>query len=85
MFVGTSDYGDEFVLRGSEDEPRGSFCLRDGKLVGALLIKPGGKEIRAVRELIEMADSTLENYKDRFSDPDGDLMGPVKELKGPAY
>ena len=85
MFIGASDYGDEFVLRGSEDEPRGSFSFRDGKLVGALLIKPGGKEIRAVRELIEMSDSTLVNYKDRFSDPDGDLMGLLKELKDPAY
>jgi len=85
MFVGASDYGDEYVVIGSNDEPRGSFSFRNGKLVGALLIKPGGRDIRAVREVIELSEGTLANYKDRFSDPNGDLMGLLKELKDPAY
>lgn len=81
MFIGTSDYGTEYVIRGSLDEPQGSFSFRDGKLVGALLIKPGGKDIRAVRELIEMSDSALGDYKGRFADPNADLMDLLKELK----
>ena len=84
MFIGTSDYGTEYVIRGTLGEPQGSFSFRDGKLVGALLIKPGGKDIRAVRELIEMPEGTLAKYKDRFSDPGGDLMDLLKELKDPA-
>ena len=52
--------------------------------MGALLIKPVGKDIRAVRELIEMPEGTLAKYKDRFSDPGGDLMDLLKELKDPA-
>ena len=85
MFVGACDLGTEYVIRGTLDEPGGSFSFKDGKLVGALLINPGGKEIRAVRELIELSDSTLSSYKDRFSDPDAGLMDIVKELKDPAY
>jgi len=84
MFIGACDLGTEYVIRGSVEEPRGSFSFKDGKLVGALLIKPGGKEIRAVRELIELAHSSLLYYKDVFSDPNGDLMGLLKELKDPA-
>ena len=84
MFIGTSDYGTEYVIRGTLGEPQGSFSFRDGKLVGALLIKPVGKDIRAVRELIEMPEGTLAKYKDRFSDPGGDLMDLLKELKDPA-
>jgi hypothetical protein len=52
--------------------------------MGALLIKPGGKDIRAVRELIEMSDSVLGDYKDRIADPNADLMDLLKELKDPA-
>jgi NADPH-dependent 2,4-dienoyl-CoA reductase/sulfur reductase-like enzyme len=85
MFIGACDLGTEYVIRGSVEEPRGSFSFKDGKLIGALLIKPGGKEIRAVRELIELTDSSLLYYKDVFSDPNGDLMGLLKELKDPAY
>ena len=85
MFIGACDLGTEYIIRGGEPQPRGSFSFKDGKLVGALLIKPGGKEIRAVRELIELSDSTLSSYKDRFSDPDAALMDIVKELKDPAY
>jgi NADPH-dependent 2,4-dienoyl-CoA reductase/sulfur reductase-like enzyme len=85
MFVGACDLGTEYVIRGAQPQPLGSFSFKDGKLVGALLINPGGKEIRAVRELIEMSDSTLSSYKDRFSDPDAGLMDIVKELKDPAY
>ncbi len=85
MFIGTSDYGTEYVIRGTLDEPQGSFSFRDGKLVGALLIQPGGKDIRAVREFIEMPEGTFAKYKDRFSDPGGDLMDLLKELKDPTY
>jgi len=85
MFIGASQYGNEHVIRASSDELLGSFSFKDGKLVGALLIKPGGKEIRAIRELIELAESSLIYYKDVFSDPRGDLMGLLKELKDPAY
>ena len=85
MFIGASQYGNEHVIRASSDELLGSFSFKDGKLVGALLIKPGGKEIRAIRELIELAESSLIYYKDVFSDPRGDLMGLLKEIKDPAY
>ena len=83
MFVGACDYGDEYVIRESGGVPKCSFSFKEGKLVGALLINPGGKDIRAVRELIEMSDSALGNYRDRFADPDDDLMGLLKELKDP--
>lgn len=85
MFIGDSQYGNEHIIRGNSDELLGSFSFKDGKLVGALLIKPGGKEIRAIRELIELGESSLIYYKDVFSDPRGDLMGLLKELKDPAY
>jgi len=85
MFIGASQYGDEHIIRGNSDEPEGSFSFKDGKLVGALLIKPGGKDIRAVRELIELSDSSLLYHKDIFSDSRGDLMSLLKELKDPAY
>ena len=84
MFIGTSDYGTEYVIEVLWGEPQGSFSFRDGKLMGALLIKPGGKDIRAVRELIEMSDSALGDYKDRIADPNADLMDLLKELKDPA-
>ncbi len=85
MFIGASQYGDEHIIRGNSDEPEGSFSFKDGKLIGALLIKPGGKDIRAVRKLIELSDSSLLYYKDIFSDSRGDLMSLLKELKDPAY
>lgn len=85
MFIGACDLGDEYVIRESASEPQGLFSFKDGKLVGALLIKPGGKEIRAVRELIELADNSLLYYKEVFTDPRGDLMNLLKELKDPAY
>ena len=85
MFIGASQYGDEHIIRGNTDEPEGSFSFKDGKLIAALLIKPGGKDIRAVRELIELNDSSLLYYKDIFSDSRGDLMSLLKELKDPAY
>ncbi|GJM15373.1 MAG: pyridine nucleotide-disulfide oxidoreductase [Thermodesulfobacteriota bacterium] len=85
MFVGGLQYGDEHIIRGDTDEPEGSFSFKDGKLVGASLIKPGGKDIRAVRELIELGESSLVYYKDVFSDSRGDLMSLLKELKNPDY
>ena len=85
MFIGACDYGDEYIIRESEGEPRASFSFKDGKLVGALLIKPGGKDVRAVRELIEMSGISLGEYKEKFADVDIDLMGFLKELKDPAY
>lgn len=85
MFIGACDMGTEHIIRGSESQPQGLFSFKEGKLLGALLIKPGGKEIRAVRELIELADNSLLYYKEVFSDSRGDLMGLLKELKDPAY
>lgn len=85
MFIGSLQFGDECLIRGGSNELFGSFSFKEGKLIGAFLIKPGGKEIRAVRELIELADNSLIYYKDIFTDPRGDLMGLLKELKDPAY
>lgn len=85
IFIGAPQFGDEHLIRGDSSELFGSFSFKGGKLIGALLIKPGGKEIRAVRELIEFSDSSLMYYKDIFTDPRGDLMGLLKELKDPEY
>lgn len=85
MFIGALQYGDETVIRGLSKDINACFSFKDGKLVGALLIKPGGKDIRAVRELIELSDNSLIYYKDVFSDPRGDLLGLLKELKEPEY
>jgi len=84
MFIGALEYGDETVARGEVDKPQGCFSFKEGKLKGALLINPGGKDIRAVRELIELKDSSLIYYKDIFRDQRSDLTGILKELKEPA-
>jgi len=83
MFIGALEYGDETVIRGGVDNPDGCFSFEEGKLKGALLINPGGKDIRAVRELIELKDSSLIYYKDIFRDQRSDLTGILKELKEP--
>jgi 3-phenylpropionate/trans-cinnamate dioxygenase ferredoxin reductase component len=81
MFIGAPGYGQEHILRGSEDAPTGSFSLRDGRLVGALLINPGGKDIKAVRELISMRDTDFKRLEERLSDPETDLTALVEEAK----
>lgn len=84
MFIGTLEDGVETVIRGGAENPGGCFSFKEGKLKGALLINPGGKNIRAVRELIELKDSSLIYYKDIFRDQRSDLTGILKELKEPA-
>ncbi len=84
MFIGTLEDGVETVIRGGAENPGGCFSFKEGKLKGALLINPGSKNIRAVRELIELKDSSLIYYKDIFRDQRSDLTGILKELKEPA-
>lgn len=81
MFVGAPQYGEEHIIRGNVREPRGSFSLRDGRLVGALLINPGGKDIKAVRELIQIKDVDFREYKKQLTDSDTELQDLAAELK----
>jgi NAD(P)H-nitrite reductase large subunit len=82
IFVGAPGYGHEHVMRGSADKPEGSFSFRDGKLVGAVLVDPGGKEIRAVRDIIGMLDTPAGRWIDSLSDPSSDIAALAEEMKG---
>jgi len=81
MFIGAPHMGNEHIVRGGDDKPTGSFSLKDKRLVGALLINPGGKDIKAVREFVAMKDLDFRKYVDRLSDPDTDLSALMEEMK----
>lgn len=80
MFLGAPHMGGGHIIRGAGDKPTGSFSLKDGRLVGALLINPGGKDIKAVREFIAMKDVDFKKFKDKLSDPGSDLSALLEEL-----
>jgi len=81
MFLGAPHMGSEHVIRGDENKPSGSFSLKGNNLVGALLINPGGKDIKAVRELISMRDFNFKQLEDRLSGPETDLTALLNEIK----
>jgi NADPH-dependent 2,4-dienoyl-CoA reductase/sulfur reductase-like enzyme len=82
-FIGALEFGKEHLIRGKEGgSPLGSFAFREGRVVGAFLIKPKGKEVRAVRELIKIRDVDMKKYENELKDPDTDLANFVKNLKG---
>ena len=82
IFMGALEFGQEYWIRATPGEaPVGSFAVRDGRIVGALLIKPGGKEVRAVRELIQIRGADIRKYEDELKDPDTDLEQIVKGLR----
>jgi NADPH-dependent 2,4-dienoyl-CoA reductase/sulfur reductase-like enzyme len=81
IFIGALESGKEHWIRGKEGEPPvGSFSLRDGRVVGVFLIKPKGKEMRAVRELIKIRDVDMKKYEDELRNPATDLVAFVKNL-----
>jgi len=82
MFVGAPDLGDEHIIRGSRDEPSGSFSIKDGRIVGALLINPGGKDIRAVREFVQIKDVDFKRHANELSDPGTNLSELLEKIKG---
>jgi 3-phenylpropionate/trans-cinnamate dioxygenase ferredoxin reductase component len=83
IFVGALELGEEHWIRGKESEPPiGSFSIRDGRIVGAFLIKPKGKDIRAVRELLKIRDVDMKKYEDELRNPVTDIAAFVKNLKG---
>jgi NAD(P)H-nitrite reductase large subunit len=82
IFIGALEFGREHWIRGKEKEaPLGSFAVRNGRIVGAFLIKPAGKEMRAVRELMQIPDVDARKYEDELRDPSTDLTSLVKGLK----
>jgi NAD(P)H-nitrite reductase large subunit len=85
IFIGALEFGKEHWIRGEEGEPPlGSFAIRDGRIVGAFLIKPAGKEMRAVRELMQIRDVDIRKFEDELRDPNTDLASLVKGLKNSA-
>ena len=82
MFLGAPHMGSKHIIREDEAKPSGSFSLKGSRLVGALLINPGGKDIKAVRELISMKDTDFKRLEERLSDPETDLTALVDEAKG---
>ncbi|MGH7806797.1 MAG: FAD-dependent oxidoreductase, partial [Thermodesulfobacteriota bacterium] len=82
IFIGALEFGKEHWIRGEEGEPPlGSFAIRNGRIVGAFLIKPSGKEMRAVRELMQIRDVDIRKYEDELRNPNTDLPSLVKSLK----
>ena len=82
IFVGALEFGQEHWVRGMPGEPPvGSFAVRDGRIVGAFLIEPGGKGVRAVRELIQIRDIDIRKYEDELKDPNTDLEQIVKGIE----
>jgi NADPH-dependent 2,4-dienoyl-CoA reductase/sulfur reductase-like enzyme len=82
IFIGALEFGKEHWIRGIEGAPLlGSFAVRNGRIVGAFLIKPAGKEMRAARELIQIRDVDTRKYEDELRDPNTDLASFVKSLK----
>jgi NADPH-dependent 2,4-dienoyl-CoA reductase/sulfur reductase-like enzyme len=82
IFIGALEFGQEYWVRGTPGEPPvGSFAVRDGRIVGAFLIKPGGKEVRAVRELIQIRGIDIRKHENELKDPNTDLGQMVKGLK----
>lgn len=82
VFMGAPGYGHEHVIRGGSGKPLGSFSFRDGKLVGAVLVNPGGKEVRALREIIGMRDARVFKKRDSLCDPAADIAALAEEMKG---
>ncbi len=81
-FVGGLELGNEHWIRGKEGQPPlGSFAIRDGRIVGAFLIKPKGKDMRAVRELLKIRDIDMKKYEDELRNPATDLADFLKNLK----
>jgi 3-phenylpropionate/trans-cinnamate dioxygenase ferredoxin reductase subunit len=82
IFIGALEFGQEYWVRGKPGEPPvGSFAVRDGRIVGAFLIKPGGKEVRAVRELIQIRGIDIRKHENELKDPNTDLEQIVKGLR----
>ncbi len=82
IFIGALEFGQEYWVRGKPGErPVGSFAVRDGRVVGAFLIKPGGKEVRAARELIQIRGIDIREHEGELKDPDTDLEQIVKGLR----
>lgn len=83
IFIGALEFGKEHWIRGKGGEPSlGSFAIRDGRVVGVFLIKPKGKEMKAVRELIKIRDIDMKRYEDELRNHTTDLAAFVKNLKG---
>jgi NADPH-dependent 2,4-dienoyl-CoA reductase/sulfur reductase-like enzyme len=83
IFFGALELGKEHWIRGNESQPPlGSFAIRDGRILGAFLIKPKGKDMRAVRELLKIRDIDMRKYEDELRNPTTDLADFVKHLKG---
>ncbi len=80
MFLGAPHMGSEHIVRGGGDKPAGSFSFKDDRLIGALLINPGGKDIKAVRGFIAMKDVDFKKYEDRLSEPESDLNALLEEV-----
>ncbi|MEQ9618887.1 MAG: FAD-dependent oxidoreductase [Deltaproteobacteria bacterium] len=82
MFIGAPDGGEEFCVRRDNDDPRVCFSFRGGRLAGALLIKPGGKDIRVIKELVGMSGDGTHGFKEKLCAPDTDLGALLDKIKG---
>ncbi len=82
IFIGAPDIGEEFCTRRDNDKPRVCFSFRGGRLAGALLIKPDGKDIRVIKELVGMGEDGPYGFKEELCDPDTDLGTFLEHIKG---
>lgn len=81
MFIGAPEYGTDYIIRDIDGQPGVTLSHKEGKLCGALLIKPSGKDMRAVREMMSTKDLNILDHQMELSDPGGDLFTFVKGLK----
>ena len=82
MFIGTPDSGEEYCIRRDNDAPRVCFSFRGERPSGALLIKPGGKDIRVIKEFVGMREEAPHGFKEKLCDTDTDLGTLLDQIKG---
>jgi len=82
IFVGALESGKDFWIRGKEGKPpQGCFAVKEGRIVGGVLIKPRGKEVKALRELIENQDIDISKFEEELKNPDVDLLTLLNRIK----